>query len=361
MNICNACRYCEGLCATFEAMTLKRAFLNADLDYLANLCHNCTSCFQGCQYSPPHEFDLNVPRALASLRLDTYKKYAWPGFMARLFERNGLVVSMATALSLAVVIVALFAWHKPSVLFARHTGPGAFYEIVSHEAMVVVAAIAFCYSVLALAMGARRFWRSPGALSSRKLTISVFRAAARDAATLKYLGGGHGEGCNTTDEHFSNARRYFHQFTMFGFLLCFAATCVAALYDYVLGISAPYPLLSLPVILGTIGGAGLLVGPAGLFSVKVRSDSRPMNIMQLGMDYAFLALLFLISLSGLLLLIVRDTSLMGVTLVVHLGFVLGLFVTLPYSKFVHGIYRSAALLRFEAERIVANGHRTDNG
>ena len=34
MTICNACRYCEGLCATFQAMTLRRAFAEADLDYL---------------------------------------------------------------------------------------------------------------------------------------------------------------------------------------------------------------------------------------------------------------------------------------------------------------------------------------
>jgi citrate/tricarballylate utilization protein len=37
-------------------------------------------------------------------------------------------------------------------------------------------------------------------------------------------------------------------------------------------------------------------------------------------------------------------------LAVHLGFVLAFFLTLPYSKFVHGVYRFAALLRFETER-----------
>ena len=63
-----------------------------------------------------------------------------------------------------------------------------------------------------------------------------------------------------------------------------------------------------------------------------------------------LALLFLVSSTGLLLLAVRESPLMGVTLVVHLGFVLALFVMLPYGKFVHAIYRFAALLRFHAER-----------
>ena len=76
MTICNACRYCEGLCATFQAMTLRRAFAETDLDYLANLCHNCMACYHGCQYAPPHHFDMNVPMTLAELRVDTYQRYA---------------------------------------------------------------------------------------------------------------------------------------------------------------------------------------------------------------------------------------------------------------------------------------------
>ncbi len=36
---------------------------------------------------------------------------------------------------------------------------------------------------------------------------------------------------------------------------------------------------------------------------------------------------------------------MGFILAVHLGIVAGLFVVMPYSKFVHGVYRCAALKR----------------
>ena len=61
------------------------------------------------------------------------------------------------------------------------------------------------------------------------------------------------------------------------------------------------------------------------------------------MDVAFTAMLLLTSGSGLLLLVLRETAAMGWLLVVHLGFVMALFLTLPYGKFVHGVYRSAAL------------------
>lgn len=68
------------------------------------------------------------------------------------------------------------------------------------------------------------------------------------------------------------------------------------------------------------------------------------------MDIGFIALLLLTSLTGLALLALRDTVAMGVLLLVHLGVVLALFVTMPYGKFVHGLYRSAALVRHFLER-----------
>jgi citrate/tricarballylate utilization protein len=44
---------------------------------------------------------------------------------------------------------------------------------------------------------------------------------------------------------------------------------------------------------------------------------------------------------------------MGTLLLVHLGFVLALFATLPYGKFVHGLYRTVALIQYARESRVA--------
>ena len=68
------------------------------------------------------------------------------------------------------------------------------------------------------------------------------------------------------------------------------------------------------------------------------------------MDLGFIALLFLTSLSGLLLWLARGTSWLPALLAIHLGIVMALFATLPYNKFAHGIYRTAALLRFAVEK-----------
>src|SRR6476660_8356319 len=102
MQICNACRYCEGFCAVFPAMTRRLEFGKADVNYLANLCHNCGACYHACQYAPPHEFAVNVPAAMAKVRVETYAEYAWPSFMGALYKRNGLTVSLALAIGLAL-------------------------------------------------------------------------------------------------------------------------------------------------------------------------------------------------------------------------------------------------------------------
>ena len=80
LRICNACRYCEGYCAVFPAMERRRSFADSDLIYRANLCFEGRACYYACPYSAPHEFDVNVPKVLAKLRLQTYRRYTGPGF-----------------------------------------------------------------------------------------------------------------------------------------------------------------------------------------------------------------------------------------------------------------------------------------
>lgn len=344
MQICNACRYCETFCAVFPAMTRRLDFTSADVHYLANLCHNCGACLHACQYAPPHEFAVNVPRAMAQVRQETYKDYAFPQALGKLYHRNGLTLALATAGGLALFLVLVLAmrgtlWHEPLA--------GNFYAIFPHNLLVAMFGAAFGWAVIALAIGGAKFWRghTPGAVSGESAAEAV-----KNALTLKYLDGGHGDGCNDQDDRFTLLRRRFHHFTFYGFMLCFASTCVATLYHYVLGQQAPYPVTSLPVILGTVGGIGLLVGPAGLLWLNLRRHPLHGDPRQRPMDRAFIVLLFATSLTGLALLAWRDTGAMALLLAIHLGTVMALFLTLPYGKFAHAVYRSAALLKYSIER-----------
>jgi ferredoxin len=159
MVVCNSCRYCEGLCAVFPAMELRRAFPDGDLNYLANLCHGCGACYDDCQFSPPHEFNVNVPKIFAQVRADSYRAYTWPAALSGLFDRNGRAIAIIAALSVAVFAIGFVAFDDRAALFASHGGPGAFYALMPHGAMAWVFSAAFLYAIVALALGARNFWR----------------------------------------------------------------------------------------------------------------------------------------------------------------------------------------------------------
>ena len=348
LQICNSCRYCEGFCAVFPAMTRRLEFGKADIHYLANLCHNCGACLHACQYAPPHEFAINVPKSMATVRGQTYADYAWPKALGGLYKSNGLTVSMALAVSLSLFLI--LAIQSNGTLWGGPVENG-FYAIFPHNLMVSMFAPIFLWSVLALALGVTKFWREvTPATSGAPLSAPAAAEAAHDALQLKYLGGGHGDGCNNEDDAFTLARKRMHHLTFYGFMLCFAATSVATVYHYAFDWPAPYDFFSLPKILGTVGGIALTVGTLGLWRLNLARDPQHGDAQQRPMDRGFIALLFFISVTGLALMLSKNTAAMPVLLAVHLGMVMALFLTLPYGKFAHGIFRTAALLRFAVEK-----------
>jgi len=352
MQICNACRYCEGFCAVFPAMTRRLEFGKADIHFLANLCHNCGACLHACQYAPPHEFAVNVPQAMAQVRGQTYVDYAWPPALGVLYQRNGLTLSLALAAAL-VLFLAMAVAMKGS-LWGAAPG-GTFYSVFPHKLLVSLFAPVFLFATLALAMGVRRFWRDiTPATSGAPLNAPAAAEAVDAVLRLKYLDGGHGDGCHNEDDAYTLSRRRFHHLTFYGFMLCFAATSVATLYHYAFGWVAPYALPSLPKLLGVAGGISLVLGTAGLWHLNRKRHPMHGDLAQKPMDLGFIALLFLTSASGLALWLGRGTPALALLLCLHLGAVMALFATLPYGKFGHGIFRSAALLRHAIEKRLPN-------
>jgi citrate/tricarballylate utilization protein len=344
LTICNACRYCEGFCAVFPAMTRRLQFERADLHYLANLCHHCGACLHACQYAPPHEFGVNLPRALARVRLHTWADHAWPAAFAGLYRRNGLALALALVAALALFMLMAAAQQGP--LWRVHAA-GNFYNVFPHGLMVSLFAPVFVFAVIALAIGVRRFYAG---LNAGPRTPAASLEATRHVLALTYLDGGHGEGCNEADDRFTLARRRWHHLTFYGFMLCFAATCVATLYHYAFGWPAPYAWSSLPKLLGTAGGVMLTLGTAGLWRLHHQRHPLQRDTLQRTVDRGFVALLFATAASGLLLALARHTPALALLLSVHLACVMALFLTMPYSKFAHGVYRGAALLKWSIEK-----------
>ena len=352
MQICNACRYCEGFCAVFPAMTRRLEFGKADIHFLANLCHNCGACLHACQYAPPHEFAVNVPQAMAQVRGQTYADYAWPPALGALYQRQGLTLSLALAAGLALFLVlgAMLQGGGLDALWGANLGAN-FYNLFPHNLLVGLFAPVFLFVVFALAMGVRRFWRdvtpaTSGAPLSAPATVEATDAVLR----LKYLDGGHGDGCHNEDDAYTLKRRRAHHLTFYGFMLCFAATSLATVYHYVFGWAAPYDLPSVPKLLGAVGGVMLMLGTAGLWHLNRTRHALHGDAQQKPMDLGFIALLFLVSSSGLALWLARGTPALALLLCLHLGAVMALFATLPYGKFAHGVFRTASLLRHAVEK-----------
>ena len=340
LQICNACRYCEGYCSVFPAITRQRTFADGDISHLANLCHNCRGCYYACQYTDPHEFALNLPKVLAEVRLESWKEFAWPNRFAALFERSG--GGIALLLSIAATLLFLLAQ-----TLRPESGAG-FYAYMPHGLMVGIFAPAFLAPLLAMGIALTRYWRSVG---GGAVAVSDVVEAVRAAGDMRNLAGGHGDGCNfEAADRFSNARRWLHQATFWGFLLCFASTSAGTLLHYGFHLEAPYDLLSLPKLFGVPGGVLLCIGTAGLAWLKTKADRQLGAPNAWSGEMAFVLLLFAVSATGLALYAATNTALVGWLLPVHLATVLTFFLLTPYSKMVHGFYRFAALV-IEAKQI----------
>ena len=339
-EICNACRYCEGYCSVFPALTRNVSFAESDITHLANLCHNCRGCYYACQYTAPHEFDLNFPAALAEVRQASWEQHAWPQPLARLFHERGVAIAVVLAAALAVLF-ALLQLMPPS------QGDG-FYAFLAHTTMVSLFLPAFLFQLLSIGVSLRAYWRT---INGKKIRLGDVIGAFRSAARMKNLDGGQGQGCNfELEDRFSDRRRWLHQAAMYGFLLCFSATSVATIMHYAFALPAPYSLFSLPKLLGISGGMLLTVGCAGLIWLKTKADPGLGAPRVWSGEMAFIVLLGSTGLTGLALYAATGTSAVPALLAIHLGIVLAFFILMPLTKMVHGFYRFATLVAEEQRK-----------
>jgi citrate/tricarballylate utilization protein len=355
LTICNACRYCEGYCAVFPALERLSEITRGDVTHLADLCHDCRDCYTACMYAPPHEFAVNVPAAFSAVRRHTYDEYLprlpWAAGPAR---RR---VAMLVAGLAAVVALALLG------VLAGGTGAdasGSPYRVIAYPALLVAVGLPALWSIVVMAGSAARYWRATG---GRGLTRpGVLISALGKAASLRNLRGG-GADCSYPADEPSAARRRLHGLVAWGFVACAGSTVAAAISQDIAGDPPPYPVVSAPVLLGIVGGAGLVLGCAGLLRLR-RSAASADAAMAVAVatagsaredpalasrGYALLAALLLLAATGLLTLVVRDTAAFGPVLIVHLAAVVACFAIAPYTKFMHVIYRFLALVADSAK------------
>ncbi|MGH1426855.1 MAG: tricarballylate utilization 4Fe-4S protein TcuB [Arenicella sp.] len=337
VEICNACRYCEGYCSVFPAITRERTFNEGDITQLANLCHNCRGCYHACQYTEPHEFSLNLPKVLAEVRQGSWEDHAFPQLFGKAFHRYGLAIALA-----AIVGFALLMW---IVSMFEFSGGEGFYAVLPHNAMVALFMPAFLLPLLSIAISIQRYWLTIGGGS---ITFQDVSMAFGSVAKMKNLSGGHGDGCNFENEdEFSHRRRWLHQCVMYGFLLCFASTSAGTVMHYFFNLPAPYDLISFPKLFGVTGGILLSLGTLGMIALKLKAERFLSDGTVWSGEMGFIVLLCFVSTSGLGLYLFSESQWLTELLVLHLGGVLAFFLLTPYSKMVHGFFRLASLIKDE--------------
>jgi citrate/tricarballylate utilization protein len=344
LNICNSCRYCEGYCAVFPALERRTVLEAGDITQLANLCHDCRACFHACMYAPPHEFAVDPPEILSRVRLASYRAYARPPHLpawlrgpARLRGRGALAAAATGVAAALIVIIALTG--GIGALWS-HQGP---YQVISYPALLVTVLLPTAWSVAVMLRAAARYWHDARGPRAGLPGWAALGKALAYAASLRYQRG-RGE-CSYPGETPSPARRRLHATVFYGFAACSAATVSAAFMQDIMGIPPPYPLLSVPVITGTAGGLAMIAGCAGLAVLKRHGDPAPAAA-----DYGLLIGLGLLAFTGMLTLLLRTTPAYGLVLVAHLATIVVCFAVLPYTRFVHAVYRFLAIVADNMER-----------
>jgi citrate/tricarballylate utilization protein len=352
LEVCNACRYCEGYCAVFPALERRTEVKAGDTIFLANLCHDCRACYQACMFTLPHPFAVNLPAALSEVRVATYTRYAWPRRLGSLFRRPRVAAAAWAIAGLLVVLIALGAAGRLPAFFVADANPGSFYRVLPYVALVAGGLAASFYILAAFTVGMVRFWRETRTQQRSTFSLRAWASAIADVATLANLDGG-GEDCYQPDPSSpSGARRVLHQMVLYGFGLAFLSTTIAAILQDLAGQEPPFPVLSAPVLTGATGGVLMVIGSAGLLWLKARSIRLAPELgapAMLAMDSPFTVVLMLAALTGMLTLVLRDTAAMPSMLVIHVSVLVAFYATAPYGKLVHGVYRFGALLKNRLE------------
>ena len=160
MQICNACRYCEGFCAVFPAMTRRLEFGKADVQLprqpLPQL-RRLPACL-------PVRAAARIRGQRAAGDGEGARLRPTPNTRGRpslgaLYKRNGLTVSLALAAGLALFLVLALALQGRAARLRGRARRQLLRDLSAQPAGALMFGAVFGFAVLALGMGVTRFWR----------------------------------------------------------------------------------------------------------------------------------------------------------------------------------------------------------
>jgi quinone-modifying oxidoreductase subunit QmoC len=361
---CYQCATCSSVCelAPADAPFPRRQILLAQwglFDQLMGdpavwLCHQCNDCSVRCPR------DVAPGDIMASLRAMMVEMLAFPRVLGSLVgnvRKTWPLLVFGPILFWALLIGFTTGFGEVETHHGLQPGPTMgqyFYDAyVPHSLIYIVNFAAVGFVCLVLFVSGSRFWKLMGGHQARNGSFigSLFGTVADIALHRKFA----------SCERGVPKKRWGHFFVMWGFVGAAVTSGFAVVFLYAdtppfswffalpffEDIGYPVPITHWNKWLGNISAALLVVGGILLFANRLAKESKLVG-QTTAFDRFFLWLVLAVISTGALTEVSRyaiaDPNVGLVVYIVHLGVVLSLFLTLPYSKFAHIFYRSLAMI-----------------
>jgi quinone-modifying oxidoreductase subunit QmoC len=305
-------------------------------------CHQCNDCSTRCPRGA-RPGDL-----LASIRQVIIAHFAVPRFLGR-WVRKPQYIPLLLALPAILLGLALIARDpiEKALGFSTRVTDRISFPYYSLYPQWMLNSLFLFFTVLALlaaVSGVVRFWRAMKAAGAEQGIVPSGKSlGASIAAALKKVFSHENFASCTTE----NSRFLPHYFVFFGFIALLVVTCwvITSPYNPLIRGAFVYPFnFWNPLkLLANFGGAALVLGCALMIFNRLYDEHTGSSTYS---DWVFLWLLLLVVCTGFATELLHYARLVPhryVTYFIHLVFAFALIVYLPYSKFAHLIYRTAAL------------------
>jgi len=355
---CYQCATCSSVCelAPADSPFPRRQVLLAQwglFDQLMGdpapwLCHQCNDCSVRCPR------DVAPGDIMAVLRAMVVEKLAFPSSLGRLVGnvRKTWPLLVFGPILFWVVLLGIttgLQMHEAHHGLVPSAQMGQFFydQLVPHYLIYSVYFAAVGWVCLALFVSGTKFWKMMGDAQQRTGSfIGSLLGAVLDIGTHKKF---------STCDRGVPKRRWGHFLLMWGFVGAAITSGFAVVYLYRdtvffswlnLQHAYPVPITHWVKWLGNISAVLLVVGGVLLFVNRLTRGDKLVG-QTTAFDRFFLWLVLAVIGTGVLTEIIRytvDAPMLGLGVyIVHLGVVLSLFLTLPYSKFAHIFYRTLAM------------------
>jgi quinone-modifying oxidoreductase subunit QmoC len=291
------------------------------------LCHQCNDCTAKCPR------DAKPGDVIQVLRARTIEHLAPVRAVGRLVGNIGKSWPLVLGLPLLLIVGLVYAYNGLAV----PENFSGFASFVPHWIIYAVFIPALTISVILLGIGASRAWTlwDEGAERKGAFLPALFSTFFEIAIHRKF------STCKT-----AKPRKLGHFLIMWGYIGAFITTSLVVIWLFILGAELPFPLMHPLKIIGNIAALFILLG--GFLIVFFRAQNSEASGTPYAFDNFFLFLVLAVGVTGITTELFRAIIPMPAvacgSYLIHLGFILTLFISLPYCKLAHFVYRTLAIV-----------------